>query len=221
MPWAQLSSLPRGVSHRWPSTSVCRLQSLQFFLAPEQNVLFQRTLIRLRLNFAIPWQRWGWPEHTLSQGMGTKECGPSLPHLLLPSPQMGGSIRPLPAPRPRTARTPRLDFEPHLTDSRPGTTPGREQPTDNPAREAPLARGAPPAFTSWLGGAGWEERRPGGEAGGSSSAKYFAHRLQKENYRSEQLEVHRELSGRYRGFPSLPHHQHPPSGHSLQWMTLE
>lgn len=114
---------------------MCRLQSLQFFLAPEQNVLFQRTLIQLSLNFATPWQRRGQPEHTLSRGMGTKECGYRLPHLLLPHPQVGGSIHPWQSARvclpslgllwspcssncfpltPPTLHTPGLDFKPHL-----------------------------------------------------------------------------------------------------------
>lgn len=43
------------------STAACWRRSLKFNLAPEQNVLFQRPLIQLSLNFAMSWRPPGQP----------------------------------------------------------------------------------------------------------------------------------------------------------------
>lgn len=80
-----------------PETSTCWLPKLQFNLALEQNVLFQKTLIQLNLYCAMPWQDEGQPlpcprgQHTLSWGVGPTAHGilsllhPSLEdHSLLP-----------------------------------------------------------------------------------------------------------------------------------------
>lgn len=59
-----------------PETSTRWLPKLQFNLALEQNVLFQKTLIQLNLYCAMRWQDEGQPlpcprgQHTLSWGVG-------------------------------------------------------------------------------------------------------------------------------------------------------
>lgn len=55
-----------------PETSTFWLPKLQFNLALEQNVLFQKTLIQLHLYFAMPGRR----EASLSHAPNTGTCCP-------------------------------------------------------------------------------------------------------------------------------------------------
>lgn len=135
----------------------------------------------------MTWQRPGRPEHTLSRGVGTKECGCRLPHLLLPAPQVGRSVQALAEPpgsrlsipsaspghliAATAAPTPPTEHSPGWMElqttpaSRPGRT-GQEGPEET-------HQGSPPESA---------EPRPlhitaGAVAGGGSSTTYIVYRL--------------------------------------------
>lgn len=156
----------------------------------------------------------------LSQGMGDQRMW------FQPSSPPPSSIRPLPAPQPPCiAYTPRLDVKPHLTDSRPGRTPERESSPRITQPEKPPGLQSPTRLHIMAGGGVGEKSTGQGvrlvAAQVPSTLCTICFFENKKDYRLEQLEVHRKLSGRYRDSPSLPRYQQPPPGHSLRWMTLE